>query len=587
MRQAFSLPALAGFCFILTSGQPTQAFQVHRFDQRYLVEPGFTIKDHTLIQAAGDTFHIYYIKADQSVPESQTAKSLGHATSMNLRQWTIHPSVIPSVPGTWEEQHIWAPHVVQKTSGPGAPPVYYLFYTGVTASGSQAIGVAVSNDLYNWTKSTLNPVYRPDTTWALWSTSSYSNCRDPFVFLDNGVWHLLTTAMTQSSEGAVSHATSNDLFTWTDQGPLFVHPGPQAWRVFESPQLHSVNGKYHFFFNEENATSTSYLNAPAILGPWNYSQKQIFDQGRAIELTRTGADWLLSRHASVSFLGTPLYTIKFDDVRWSDDQMPLVIFSPGTEGWFRVSGTAFSFQPTFWDNTLARGAGPCNFAGNSWIGTYERFQGPLQNGQPGNVAGNTPVGVLRTWAFVLTGNRIAFRIGGSVDSTNVYFGLCTNPDNVLRISSTGVDGSEWMSDVVWDVSAWTGQSVYLKIVDASITGHINLDEVVEYYQPPITDVGGTPGVRRAVLHAAAPNPFNPATTLSFDLPQAAHARLELFDVRGRRLRTLFDAPLGAGTHRVVWDGKLPGGGTAASGTYLYQLFLDGAVAASRSATLVK
>jgi flagellar hook assembly protein FlgD len=84
-----------------------------------------------------------------------------------------------------------------------------------------------------------------------------------------------------------------------------------------------------------------------------------------------------------------------------------------------------------------------------------------------------------------------------------------------------------------------------------------------------------------------PNPFNPRTTIAFDLPQPGRARLQIFDVRGRRLRGLVDGVLPAGTHRVVWDGRLDNGLPAASGTYLYRLDLDGRPAGARTATLLK
>ena len=203
--------------FVL-SPRTGRAFHTFDFDQRYLVQPGYILKDHCLVQSTDDTFHIFYIKADQSVPETETARALGHATSIDLKHWTFHPDVIPIVSGTWEDLFIWAPHIV-RTATAGGPPVYTMFYTGVNHNWAQAIGVAISDDLYNWSKSPSNPVYRPNTAWAAWSESTWSNCRDPFVFQENGVWHLLTTAWTRNSEGAISHATSSDLINWTDQGP--------------------------------------------------------------------------------------------------------------------------------------------------------------------------------------------------------------------------------------------------------------------------------------------------------------------------------------------------------------------------------
>ncbi len=53
----------------------------------------------------------------------------------------------------------------------------------------------------------------------------------------------------------------------------------------------------------------------------------------------------------------------------------------------------------------------------------------------------------------------------------------------------------------------------------------------------------------------APNPFNSQTVLTLNLPEAAHARLEVFDVLGRRVTELANRPLTAGAHRWAVDGS--------------------------------
>ena len=73
------------------------------------------------------------------------------------------------------------------------------------------------------------------------------------------------------------------------------------------------------------------------------------------------------------------------------------------------------------------------------------------------------------------------------------------------------------------------------------------------------------------LRGAAPNPFNPSTTIAFDLPRAADVRLAVYDLAGRLVRTLAAGRMPAGAHRVVWNGRDDRGGTAASGMYLYRL----------------
>jgi len=79
----------------------------------------------------------------------------------------------------------------------------------------------------------------------------------------------------------------------------------------------------------------------------------------------------------------------------------------------------------------------------------------------------------------------------------------------------------------------------------------------------------------SALHQNVPNPFNPTTTIAFDLSRAGHVRLEVFDVGGRSVRTLVDAAMPAGrNHRVVWDGLDAAGTRASSGVYLYRLVTD-------------
>ncbi|RPJ46803.1 MAG: hypothetical protein EHM19_03770, partial [Candidatus Latescibacterota bacterium] len=97
-------------------------------------------------------------------------------------------------------------------------------------------------------------------------------------------------------------------------------------------------------------------------------------------------------------------------------------------------------------------------------------------------------------------------------------------------------------------------------------------------------VASAPAVFR--LHPNAPNPFNPITTVSFDLTDAAPTRLLVYDVSGRAVRTLVDAPLGPGAHRATWDGRDARGREAGSGVYLL-LLESGARRATRKMVLLR
>lgn len=68
-----------------------------------------------------------------------------------------------------------------------------------------------------------------------------------------------------------------------------------------------------------------------------------------------------------------------------------------------------------------------------------------------------------------------------------------------------------------------------------------------------------------------PNPFNPSTYIFFTVPQASEVRLTIHNVRGRRIRTLSNEKVAAGTYPFMWDGKDDYGRPVSSGIYLYKL----------------
>jgi hypothetical protein len=73
-----------------------------------------------------------------------------------------------------------------------------------------------------------------------------------------------------------------------------------------------------------------------------------------------------------------------------------------------------------------------------------------------------------------------------------------------------------------------------------------------------------PGV--PVLHQNTPNPFNPATTISFSIPEAGPVWLDVYDLQGRHVVTLVEESLPAGRHELLFAP-----GNLASGIYFYRL----------------
>ncbi len=68
-----------------------------------------------------------------------------------------------------------------------------------------------------------------------------------------------------------------------------------------------------------------------------------------------------------------------------------------------------------------------------------------------------------------------------------------------------------------------------------------------------------------------PNPFNSSTTIEYYLPAREHVRLNIYDIRGKTVKTLVDEVQGPGEYRTGWDGRSKEGNNVPSGVYLYQL----------------
>lgn len=103
------------------------------------------------------------------------------------------------------------------------------------------------------------------------------------------------------------------------------------------------------------------------------------------------------------------------------------------------------------------------------------------------------------------------------------------------------------------------------------SGDFLLDAVTAVEDPP----DATPMVTR--LAAINPNPFNPSTTIVFDLAQAGPVELAIFDLRGRLVDVLASGSLEAGRHHAVWDGRHCIGQSMPSGTYCCRLVAGGSV----------
>jgi hypothetical protein len=94
--------------------------------------------------------------------------------------------------------------------------------------------------------------------------------------------------------------------------------------------------------------------------------------------------------------------------------------------------------------------------------------------------------------------------------------------------------------------------------------------VINPVSTPVGDRIGQAGV--ALRHKSYPNPFNPTTSIRFEIRSPANVEIEVWDLMGRKVRTLMEqTPYEPGTYQVPWNGTDDEGRPVASGVYLYQI----------------
>lgn len=209
------------------------------WDKRFAEIDGLCV-DHAFFKADGK-YHLIYIRLDAcTMWQEKSMANFGHAVSEDLLHWEVLEPVLPVRPGTWENTHVWAPHVFWHEGQ------YWMFYTGVNENACQAISAACSNDLHNWKRVSDEPLIKPGA-WGHWDPAAFSNCRDPFVLKTaEGFYCYYTALVGQESKYCVGISFSTDLLHWEDRG--YVKLDGSLNTPPESPFVVERDGLFYLFY---------------------------------------------------------------------------------------------------------------------------------------------------------------------------------------------------------------------------------------------------------------------------------------------------------------------------------------------------
>ncbi len=576
---------------LLMMALASQADALVRFDfeQKYFQHRGRQVWDFSIIRP-DSIYHIFYHTINEQTPSATFGDTIWHATSEDLKHWDSPVAVIVVGQGPWDDGAIWAPDVFRDEGNNR----WVIAYTGCDANFNQSICLAFSNNLMQWTKSVYNPVAEADTAVYVWDKNGiWSDFRDPYIYRQDNQWHMLVTAEQNLgiNTGVLYHGTSDDLLSWTDVGPLFVNDGATPGKVLESPQYKVIGTTHHLLFGEFNTTGTTILSAADPSG-WTMANRVLLDYGYAPEVDEFDPGVRIFSRLANYYLPDGVnigYVVRIDTLLTDPDGSNPSVYKPHPmdDNWVVHSGTSNLANPTFGDNPIWRGEATVGLVGHGYYGSKEYHQGPLSGrGSPGTMLGDAITGTAESYRFPITGDRMTLLVGGGNYPGTCYVALVDDADDSILYSETGGNNAT-MTPREWDLTPYQGRTCYVAIIDleTGAMGHINVDEIIEIADP--TGVQDDAPALRPTRHGAFPNPFNPRTTISFDLAQANQCEVRVHDLRGHLVwRSGAFAGL-QGANGVVWDGQDATGSPAAAGTYLYAIEVAGQARASGKIALVK
>ena len=202
---------------------------------------GFYLKDFCIIKEE-NIFHLFHIAGTPDVSCCLPGNELwfGHAATKDFVQWeTFEPCFYIDTNG-WDNGHVFAPYAIK------AFDKFWMFYTGVSTDNTQRIGVAISENLFDWQRINDRPIIRPEEyDWAFCPKEKGAPCRDPHVCFWGEKYSLYYTAVTKEGNGCIARASSKNLLDWKDEGLVFIsekldHP--------ESCNVQRLGDKYLLFF---------------------------------------------------------------------------------------------------------------------------------------------------------------------------------------------------------------------------------------------------------------------------------------------------------------------------------------------------
>lgn len=175
----------------------------------------------------------------------------------------------------------------------------------------------------------------------------------------------------------------------------------------------------------------------------------------------------------------------------------------------------------------------------------------------------TDKGVLIQWATESETNNLGFVLEKK-NQNEADYNIIASYQTHLNLKGKGTSTTRTEYSFT-DVNITSGDSCTYRLADVNRNGNKTLLGICK------TVVTRAALPQSTCLLPAFPNPFNPETRIRYELHKQAHISITIYDMLGRKVKTLIDENQNAGVYQAIWNGMDNAGAKAASGAYIVRM----------------
>jgi hypothetical protein len=475
----------------------------------------------------GQIYHMWY----HAVADDNSSQ-IGYATSPDGIAWTKHPSnPVLDIGSGYESKAVNIPSVLYDGS------MFQMWYNGWDGGAINAVGYATSTNGYNWKKHPANPALEPDP--------GYFGA--PEVIFDGEVYHMWfgSFAMTGYARTPLQHDLVIVSLPATENGPIWANISPlvNVWNVSSS--------------DESNVAVTCEIDSAGIV---IYSDTQTISQLKSAEETEVEFRELATFDEYV--YNVTFYNQLASDQLTSNDTLQTTLttstlldnFESGITKWITTGDWGLDFyNPVGGLFNLSNS--PPNTSYENDSDTYAEYrysfnlstlESPKLSFQSFHFLGSGDVGYVevssdrgQTWQQLRSYEGFDTSWNEEFIELNSYVGEGFN-DVRLRFRVVTNEAQISLGWFIDDIEIDPGEIVSVTTAEAVPSGY--------------------------ALYPNYPNPFNPKTIISYQLPVHTDVELSIFSVTGQKIVTLVSQQQPAGNYKYEWDAS-----DLASGVYFYRI----------------